>query len=231
MHRLFAKVNFAGKIHSSLIKTHDLPIRNIFRIINIFLILAAVLIVVLSILSFSFKTSLNIDELYFLFLMVIGLMAVAVFQKNKLGVIGNINVFLNFSIFFIISKLSLPSVFGENISLILINKTHEYTFYALTGLIALTLVFRWKALMSNKMFFSSTDLSLIIFMLLTFLVNSILKFDLNYYLSISVLEAFIFYIWFKLVVDVKKEFEFILTIASFALPLSMLLTLIVASQI
>lgn len=231
MHRLFAKVNFAGKINSGLLKIHDFPIKNIFSIINVILILAAILIVVLSILSFSFKTSLDIDELYFLFLMVLGLMAVAVFQRNKLGAIGNTNVFLNFSIFFIISKLSLPSIFGDDISLSLIYKAHEYIFYGLAALIALTLVFRWKALMTNKIFFSSTDLSLIIFMLLTFLVNSILRFDLNYYLSISLLEAFIFYIWFKLVVDVKKEFEFVLTVASFALPLSILLTLIVASQI
>ncbi len=231
MHRVFAKVNFAGKINASLIKIHDLPIKNIFKIINVILILAAVLIVVLSILSFSFKTSLEIDEIYFLFLMVLGLMGVAVFQKNKLGVISNINVFLNFSILFIVSKLSLPSVFSEGISLSTIYKTYEYTFYFLTALIVLTLVLRWKALMTSKIFFSSTDLSLIIFMLLTILVNSILKFDLNYYLSISLLEAFIFYIWFKLVVDIKKEFEFVLTIASFALPISMLLTLIVASQI
>lgn len=231
MHRLFAKINFAGKIHASLIKIHDFPINNIFKIINFILILAAVLIVVLTILSFSFKTSLDVDEIYFLFLMVLGLMGVALFQKNKLGVVGNINVFLNFSIFFIVSKLSLPSVFSEGISLTTIYKTYEYIFYLLTALIVLTLVLRWKALMTSKIFFTSTDLSLIIFMLLTFLVNSILKFDLNYYLSISLLEAFIFYVWFNLVVDIKKEFEFALTIASFALPLSMLLTLIIASQI
>ncbi len=134
MHRVFAKVNFAGKINASLIKIHDLPIKNIFKIINVILILAAVLIVVLSILSFSFKTSLEIDEIYFLFLMVLGLMGVAVFQKNKLGVISNINVFLNFSILFIVSKLSLPSVFSEGISLSTIYKTYEYTFYFLTAL-------------------------------------------------------------------------------------------------
>lgn len=227
----FAKINFIRKILSILKKIHNFPIRNIFKIINAILILAAVLIVVLAILSFTFTTSLDIDEIYFLFLMVLGLMGVALFRKNRLGVIGKTNVFLNFSIFFIVSKLSLPSVFSEQIPLSTIYKTYEYIFYLLTALIILILVLRWKAFMDRNMFFSSTDLSLIIFILLTFMVNSILQFDLNYYLSISLLEAFIFYVWFKLVVDIKKEFELPLTIASFALPLLMLLILIVASQV
>ena len=70
---------------------------------------------------------------------------------------------------------------------------------------------------------------MIVFILLTFTVNNILEFDLNYYLSVSLLEAFIFYMWYKIIIDVKKQFEFGLTIGSFLLPVSLLLSLLISN--
>jgi len=230
MHPLFAKISISQKLNSLLVYLHSFPVKNIFPIIRFMLIVSSFLMGIIYIVSFSFKTSLNIEELFFLLVMVSGLLFLAVFQSKKIGSVGQVNVFLNFTIFFIISKLSLPSIFNEEITIRSISRIHDISFYFLTFVISITLIMRWKALMSNKLFFSGFDLTVIVFMLLTFIVNNILQFDLNYYLSISLLEAFIFYIWYKLVVDLKKRYEFKLTMISFILPISLLITLIVASQ-
>jgi hypothetical protein len=158
--------------------------------------------------------------------MVTGLLLLAMFQIKKIGAVGEINVFLNFAIFFIISKLSIPSIFNEEISLNLIQSLHDWAFYILSAMISVTLVLRWKALMTRKMFFNGVDLTLIVFMMLTFIVNNILRFDLNYFLSISMLEAFIFYTWFKLVADFYTKYEYKLTLVSFMLSISLLSILI-----
>jgi len=85
--------------------------------------------------------------------------------------------------------------------------------------------------MTKKLFFSGVDLTIIVIMLLTFIVNNILQFDLNYYLSISLLEAFIFYVWYKIIVDIKNEFEFGMTLSSFALPISLLASLLISNLV
>ncbi len=229
MHTVFTKINFAVAINSSLLSLRNFPIKNIYPIIKIMLIISSILMLVIYIVSFSFKTSLSVQELFILLVMVSGLFGLAIFYIKKVGSNNQMNVFLNFAIFFIISKLCLPSIFNEEITIITILKIHDWAFYLLSAAISITLIFRWKALMTRKLFFSGTDLTLIIFMLLTFIINNILKFDLNYYLSFSLLEGFIFYIWYKLVVDLKKNYEYRLTMISFILPISLLVALILSS--
>ena len=224
LHPIFAKVSVANKLNSILINLHGIPIRNLFPLIKILLIISSILIILIFFLAFSFKTSLVIEELIFLLIMVASLLGLSVFQFFKDKTSSQLNVFLNFAIFFIISKLSLPSIINGNISLSSVLKIHEISFYILSALIAITLVLRWKALMTKKLFFNGMDLTIIVFMLLTFIINNILQFDLNYYLSISLLEAFIFYVWYKLVVDMKKRIELKLTLTSFILPISLLIS-------
>jgi hypothetical protein len=89
------------------------------------------------------------------------------------------------------------------------------------------MILRWKAFAGKRMLFTGIDLTIIVFMLLTFIVNKVLEFDYNYYLSISFLEAFIFYIWYKIIIDFKKKYSGILTLVSFLLPISLLVTLLI----
>jgi UDP-GlcNAc:undecaprenyl-phosphate GlcNAc-1-phosphate transferase len=231
IHPLLVKVNIAKFLNYLFEKVHDFPIKKIIPLIKIGLAFSAILILIISILSFSYKTSLTLEEIFFLLVMVSGLLALAIFQSRKIGNFSHVNVFLNFSIFFIISKLSLPSVFSEELSIQIITELEEWSFYILSTILTITLVLRWKALMTRKLFFNGTDLTMVVFMLLTIIINNILEFDLNYYLSISLLEAFIFYVWYKLVIDIKKTFEFGLLLMSFLLPTSLLLTLLIATQL
>ncbi|MBK8944907.1 MAG: undecaprenyl/decaprenyl-phosphate alpha-N-acetylglucosaminyl 1-phosphate transferase [Ignavibacteriae bacterium] len=226
---ILRKFDIAEKINSFLVNAREFPIKNLRKLIKVLLLLSGILMLLISIFSFSISTTLTQRELIFLLLMTIILLVIALFQSKKSSSIGEINVFINFAIFFIISKLSLPIVFGDQVTTQVIRSVNNATFYSLTVLLAFIILFRWKVLMTRKLFFTGIDLTMIVFMLLTFLVNNILRFDLNYFLSVSLLESFIFYIWYKLVVDLNKNYTLALTLISFLLPIGFLVTLLLNS--
>lgn len=226
---ILMKFKVAEVFNTILLNMRGIPIKNLLKIIKIQLIFAGFLMILISLFSFSTTSTLTSKEIISLLFMISLLLLIALFQAKRISSIGEINVFLNFAIFFIISKLSLPIVFSEQITTELITKVNDILFYLLSAIIAITILFRWKVLMTHKLFFSGIDLTMIVFMMLTFIVNKILEFDLNYFLSISLLESFIFYIWYKLVIDLNKKLTFALTIGSFLLPISFLVTLLINS--
>ena len=230
LHPIFERISVPDKINSFLVYFHQLPIKNLFLLMKFLMVFSAILILIIYLISLSHKTSLSNEELIFLLVTVSGLLGLSIFQSKSSQKIPQINIFLNFTIFFIISKLSLPTLFNEEISAISISQFYEIAFYFLTAAISIILVLRWKALMTRKLFFTGLDLTLIIFMLLSFIVNNMLQFDLNYFLSISLLEAFIFYVWFKLVVDIRGVLELKLTIISFLMPISLIIILIISGN-
>lgn len=223
---ILIKYNMASIFNKATFTFKNFKIKNLKFIIKILLILSAVLIVSISTLSFSFKTSLSADELVFILITVTILLLIALFQYKNIKTIGHFNVYLNFAIFFIVTKLSLPSIFFDNINIDTLNSIQEIIFYLLSLVLSIALIFRWKVIMGSRFLFNGLDLTMMVFITLTFGVNKILEFDLNYYLSRSLLEAFIFYIWFKIVVDMKKSFEYNLTIFSFLLPISLISVLL-----
>ncbi len=228
LHPLLSKVSLAKKINAISLRVKSIPVKNVSLLIKFMLIIAFVLMCAVIVVSFSYKTSLTINELSSLIIMVFSLYMLALLQLKENSVIGEINIFLNFTIFFIISKLSLPSVFNEDLTIRTIQIIHDWNFYLLTIVISLTLLLRWNSLMTKKMFFTGFDLIIIVFIMLTFFVNNILQFDLNYFLSLSLLEGFIFYTWFKLIANFYPQYEQRLVSISFMLPMIILLVLIIA---
>ena len=224
---ILIRFKIANIISAFLEKVHGLPIKNLRKLIKIQLLLSVILMLIIITFSFSIKTTLTSREIIFLLVMLVGLLIISLIQAKKITSLGEINVFLNFAVFFIVSKLSLPIVFGNQISVEIIKVVNEIIFYILSAIIVLTVLFRWKVLMTTKLFFKGIDLTMIVFMLLTFGVNNILKFDLHFYLSLSLLESFIFYLWYKLVIDQNRKYLFSLTIGSFFIPIALLLTLLI----
>ncbi len=200
---------------------------NVFVFIKSLSIASLIIMIIIAAISFSSKTSLNTQELIFLITAIFILFLVSYFQKDKNETINDLDVFINFTVFFIISKLSLPAFNFPYGDYNLIQIIHNTGFYILALLISIMIILRWKAFSGKKMLFTGIDFTIIVFILLTFLVNKILEFDYNYYLSVSFLEAFIFYIWYKITIDFKKKFTGIITVTSFLLPLAFLLYLLV----
>ncbi len=200
---------------------------NVFIFIKSFIIASALLMAVIAAVSFSIRTSLSIQELIFLIVAITVLFLISYFQSKKIDSIGDISVFINFTIYSIVTKLSLPLLNIPNKKFDILLIIHNTSFYILAFLISITLILRWKAFSGKRMLFSGIDLTIIVFMLLSFIVNKVLEFDYNYYLSTSLLEAFIFYLWFKIIIDIKREYTAILTLGSFLLTILLLITLLV----
>jgi len=209
----------------------ELHVENIFLIIKAFMFVSAILLVIISVASFSFTTSLNLSETIFLAIATFMLFGLSLFQSKKIESINHLGVFINFSIFFIVSKLSLPFISTSNLNINVLDLIHNVSFYLLVLLISLTMILRWKAFLGKRILFSGIDLTLIVLMMLTFIINKILEFDYNYYLSVSLLEAFIFYVWYKIVVDIKKNYANRLIFISFILPMVLLITLLIKKVI
>lgn len=231
LHPLLSRTNVAEVLNGILVRLHDIPIKNLRLLIKSSLIISSVFLIVVALLSISTTTSLELGELLLLLLIIFGLFIISVIRFRKLGTCSETSVLFNMTIFFIISKLSLTSFISDDLTYLIITRIHEWAFYILTFVISVTLILRWKSLMTNKMFITGTDLTIIVFMLLTFIINNIFHFDLNYYLSVSLLEAFIIYLWYKLVVDFNRNIERKLSIVSFVLPTIHIMILIWGSTV
>lgn len=202
------------------------PSVNITFLKRFFVGMSTGLIFYIIVISFPLKSTLANNELLFLIVTCIVLLLLAYFQQQKTNNIAHINVFLNISIFFIVSKLSLPdiklpvyyqSVFGKNI--------HELSFFILVVLLVMFLFARGKILPGRPALLSGIDLIMIVFVLLTFVLNKVLNYDFNCFLSISLLEAFVLYIWYKIIINIKTHLTKLLSYLSYALPLAALLVL------
>ena len=202
-------------------------LENVFIFIKSLIVASAILMAIIVIVSFSIRTSLSSQELIFLIVAISVLFLVSYFQSKKIDTISDLGIFINFTIFFVVTKLSLPIIDLSTPKINLLEIIHNTSFYVLALLISITMILRWKAFAGKRMLFTGIDLTIIVFMLLTFIVNKVLEFDYNYYLSISFLEAFIFYIWYKIIIDFKKKYSGILTLVSFLLPISLLVTLLI----
>lgn len=224
-------LNVSDRVNNFLNKVKDFPMRRLKSILRVMIYFSTILVVIISFLSFSFKTSLTLNELYFLLIANILLVILAAVQYKSAKNIAHIYIFLNFSIYFIASKLSLPTLISRNLHFSELITLNELSFYILALLIVAILLGRWKIFMGRKVLFSGIDLTMIVFILLLFIVNNILEFDFNYYLSTSLLESFIFYAWFKIVSDIKPKREFLLSIFSFLLPISLLVSLLIGKYI
>lgn len=220
-------INVSAKVIGILNHLKEMRIKHLKGTLKLLIFLSSVLIAVISILSFSFKSSLNTQELIFLSITMGLLLFLAFLQFQKTKQIAHLYIFLNFVIFFIVSKLSLPSLLVTSMKFSDVISIHDISFYFLVILIVISLLYRWNYFRGKKILFTGIDLTMIVFILLTFIVNKILQFDFNYYLSISLLEAFIFYIWFKVVSDLNQKYELYLALYSFVLPIALLLTLLV----
>lgn len=190
-----------------------------------FLILSTTLIFYIIVISFPVHSPLHNNELLFLIITCLVLLLLSHIQQNKTRSIAHINVFLNTSIFFIVSRLSFPKLQMPASYQSVIGGGHDLSFYALVLLLVMLIIARKKILPVRTILLSGIDLIMVVFILLTFLVNKILNYDFNCFLSISLLEAFIIYFWYKIIINIKEQMARLLSYLSYVLPLAALLVL------
>jgi UDP-GlcNAc:undecaprenyl-phosphate GlcNAc-1-phosphate transferase len=165
---------------------------------------------------------------HILFLMFVGviLFIIAVSQQKISTIVNDINVFINFTVFFIITRLSVPFLFEPAASKLYLSPVTEISFYVLSFIIILFLLAREKIFQTKEMFLTGIDLTMIVFITLTFIVNNFIDYALIQHVSRSLVFAFIFYMWYKIIKYIRVESAGYLFYFSFAVPFfSMLLLL------
>ncbi len=203
------------------------PLKNTLMLKHSLVFLSTLLIMIIILFEFPIETNLSLNNLLFIIIACTTLLILSFFQQYKSKVISHLNVFFNFTIFFALSRLSLPAGTAMNISVINSADINLIAFLTLSLILTIFIMVRGRILMGNRIFFSGIDLTMIVLILLSFGVNKVLQFDYSYFLSMCLLEAFIFYIWYKVMVNVKLKNAVLLSYFSFILPMVSILFLII----
>ncbi|MGE5402561.1 MAG: glycosyltransferase family 4 protein [Ignavibacteriales bacterium] len=200
--------------------------RNLNHLQRILLYLSSFALLVILILSIPYRNSLgNYTLLGFL---VIGLAVffIATRKKNIYNGINDIFIFMNLAAFFTIANLNLTLQSHFKIGNISLSFISEISYYMLTFIIIVFLIANDTTFPIKKLVINDVDYTFLIFLLLTFMVDYIVPSDLNKGYKIFVLEALIFYLWYKIVVTFKEEIKNHLFYLSFALSFAIVIRLL-----
>lgn len=177
--------------------------------------------------SFPRVAKLNTGILILLFVIGVGLFLLAYGHQRKAKDISDIYTFINLAAFFTITNLNSPLLWKMTLTNFNLSQLVQFSYYTLALIVVMFVIASEKLFPVKKVILSGIDLTVIVFILLTFIVNNFIKFHFDEYFSISFLQAFIFYLWYKVIITVKSSMTHYLFYASFALPFAALLLLLV----
>lgn len=189
------------------------------------ILLSSLIIAFIIIASMPKGSSLSTSILMVFLIFGLALFFLAFGHQKRQKDVSDIYTFINLAAFFTITNLNSPVFYritSDNLSL---GQLTEIGYYILALIVILFLIASDKLFPLKKVVLNGIDLTVIVFILLTFIVNSFIKFHFDEYFSISFLEAFIFYLWYKIIISIKAEVTNYLFYASFALPFAAIVIL------
>ncbi len=203
------------------------PVKVVGNMENFLVSLSTILIAVIIILSIPQSSNISSKLLLIFFAMGLVLFLLAYGHQKRSKDISNIYTFLNLAAFFTITNLNSSSVFSITSSDFNLNQMIEISYYILAIIIVLFLIASDKISPVRRVVLNGIDLTVIAFIMLIMIVNSFIKFHFDEFFSISFLEAFIFYLWYKIMISIKTEMTNLLFYGSFALPFLAIVSLII----
>ncbi|MGE5499570.1 MAG: glycosyltransferase family 4 protein [Syntrophothermus sp.] len=189
------------------------------------ILLSSLIIAFIIIASMPKGSSLSTSILMVFLIFGLALFFLAFGHQKRQKDVSDLYTFINLAAFFTITNLNSPVFYritSDNLSL---GQLTEIGYYILALIVILFLIASDKFFPLKKVVLNGIDLTVIVFILLTFIVNSFIKFHFDEYFSISFLEAFIFYLWYKIIISIKAEVTNYLFYASFALPFAAIVIL------
>ncbi|MGE5401181.1 MAG: glycosyltransferase family 4 protein [Ignavibacteriales bacterium] len=202
------------------------PVRNVLLLEKSLIFLSSLIIAFIIIASLPQATTLKSNILLIFFIIGLVMFFLAYGHQKKQKDVSDIYTFINLAAFFTITNLNSPVLFNISLSSVNLGQLTEISYYILALILILFLIASDKLFPVKKIILNGIDLTVIVFILLTFIVNSFIKFHFDEYFSISFLEAFIFYLWYKVIISVKEEITNYLFYASFALPFAAIVLLL-----
>ena len=214
-----------SKIDFKFNLVNKFPSKVVIRLERSLILISTIMIGIIIVASFpqSAKINTNLVLLFSVIGLIMFLLAYGHQKKSK--DISDIYTFINLAAFFTITNLNSTALFHIAQSNFNLSQITEISYYALALIVVVFLIASEKIFPRKKVILNGIDLTVIVFILLVMIVNSFIKFHFDEFFSISFLEAFIFYLWYKVIVSIKAEFANLLFYASFALPFAALIVL------
>lgn len=182
------------------------------------IILELSILVVGFIIVYSFPMTFTLQKslLVFFGISSILLFTISYLQKKEDMIQNHIFVFINLTVYFLIAGLN-----AENRLMTLLESSmiYQICIEILVIFVVLFLLARYRMFSNRKIFFSGFDLILIVFITLSFIINSFISHKYLMVLSVSFLLSFLIYLWYRILVELKGPFTKVVYYASFALPL------------
>ncbi|MBL1215442.1 MAG: undecaprenyl/decaprenyl-phosphate alpha-N-acetylglucosaminyl 1-phosphate transferase [Ignavibacteriae bacterium] len=185
---------------------------------KIWIPLASAVAGLLLVLLIPVKTTLSSDELVFLMIMAFFILTLAFIHYKRTKEIAGIFVLLNTAVFLILSSLSesiysnleMTGFFFENVFSII------FSFIILSVIIYIFM--REKIFGSKEALLTGIDLIMILFVALLFVINNIIGYEKLSFLNMSLYQAYILYLLFKVIARIKENYAKYIFTFSFVLP-------------
>jgi UDP-GlcNAc:undecaprenyl-phosphate GlcNAc-1-phosphate transferase len=185
---------------------------------KIWIPLASAVAGLLLVLLIPVKTTLSSDELVFLMIMAFFILTLAFIHYKRTKEIAGIFVLLNTAVFLILSSLSesiysnleMTGFFFENVFSII------FSFIILSVIIYIFM--REKIFGSKEALLTGIDLIMILFVALLFVINNIIGYEKLSFLNMSLYQAYIPYLLFKVIARIKENYAKYIFTFSFVLP-------------
>jgi len=201
------------------------PLEYLLRMEKSLIIFSTLLIAQIVVSNFPQRANISTNLVLMFFIIGIIMFLLAYDHQKKSKDISDLYTFINLSAFFIITNLNSTSIFSLSENHFYMGSVTEVSYYLLTLMIVLIFLISEKVFPVKKIALSGIDLTLIIFIILVLIIKNLISFHFDEFFSISFIQAFIFYLWYKIIITVKSEFSKVMFYASFALPFSALIIL------
>jgi UDP-GlcNAc:undecaprenyl-phosphate GlcNAc-1-phosphate transferase len=217
---IFAKVQFISRAFQRFYNKSlkKLP-ENFYRAYRKFLIpLTVIVSLLMLVLLIPTETALNKEEI--LFLLVVGAFVVmlAYIHYRRTREIAGIYVLLNTIVYMIFSSLSVSFYHNLLGTAAIDSDIVNYTFSFIILVVVIYIALKERFFQTTNAFFNGIDLIMIVLVCLLFIVNNIISFDRLQFLSISIFHAFILYLLFKIIDQMKSSLATVIFSVSFILP-------------
>ncbi len=207
---------FLSMLHVRLVNILPKNIKSIYQ--QLILPSVTVLMGGVLILLFPIKTTLERNELTFLIVLGLFVSSLAYLHFKRTGEIAGIYVLLNIAIFLILTHFSKSLHTKIHSQLIVIERAINIIFAITLLTIAVYMTLREKIFSNYKALLTGIDLTIILLISVLFFINNIIGYQQLGYLDITLFQAFIIYLFYKIISRIKDPFAKYIYAFSFILP-------------
>lgn len=197
--------------------------------LRLFLPLSFILVILLLFITMPGTTSLRANILY-VFLSSVAVMLMITFSRRLVNKnISDIYVLINFLVFFICSDFSYPIFYLFGIYHNAPHLTAGLFFAVITVMVLFFISERDILFTEKKIFLTGLDITLLVVIMFLYVLDVILSSNKLNFFGINLIEAFVLYLWYKVVIYFNVRISRFVFYGSFVLPMLAIIIILVNS--